>query len=124
MRFTGGDYKAAFAKEVEKLSYNNIRERSERIRLIDELIEEYVTDTGKVPDAPQLARLTNAILYEDLQGDSRPNKSAAEEEPILTHAQVKRRQEKEVGGDIFEVIGSDGKKHAIPNKHKAGKQND
>jgi hypothetical protein len=119
-RFLTGDYKETFRIEADKLSYNKVEDRTERMRLIDELIEEYVADTGKVPDNNQLSKLASAILYEDLQGDKRPDKVAKTEQPILTFSQVKRRKAAEVTGGIMDVMGSDGKVHIAPNRKQGG----
>jgi hypothetical protein len=120
MRFKTGDYKAAFAEEVEKLAGNNVPDRSKRMQMINDLIEEYVEDTGKRPDNKQLTELTNAILYEDLEGDTRPNKSTLEESPILTDNQYDRRQNSELYGSKSEIlldsIGSDGQTHTAPTR--------
>lgn len=111
-RFKTANYKQLFEQEVEKLSYNRIPDRAERMRLIDELIEEYIEDTGERPDGRQLERLASAILYEDLQGDTRPDKVTLEERPILTFSQIKRRHGAEASGEVLEIIGSDGRNHA------------
>jgi hypothetical protein len=108
-RFKVGDYKQKFKQEVDALVNNIIEDRNERMRVINDLIEEYIADTGERPDARSLDKLSSLILYEELKGDTRPNKATAEERPILTSSQVKRRQEKEVTGNILNVVRSDGK---------------
>ncbi|SFX47699.1 hypothetical protein SAMN04487866_10916 [Thermoactinomyces sp. DSM 45891] len=121
-RFTCNNHQELFQQESSKLGYNRIENRSERIQLIDQLIEEYVNDTGLRPDPRQLERLATSILYEDLQGDRRPDKVAKSRDPILTLAQVKRRHSKEVGSGILEVIGSDGRYYGIDSDRHSGKE--
>lgn len=111
-RFKAVNHKEIFEQEVMKLSYNRIPDRAERMEMIEKLIEEYVEDTGERPDDRQLERLASAILYEELQGDTRPDKVTLEERPILTFSQIKRRHGSEASSEVLEIISSDGRNYA------------
>lgn len=117
-RFETNNHREQFEEEAGKLSYNRIQDRQKRLLLIDNLIEEYIEDTGMIPDGRQLERLASAILYEDLQGDTRPDKVALEEYPILTYSQIKRRHGNEASSEVLEVIGSDGRNHSRSRQRK------
>lgn len=117
-RFKTSNHRELFEAEVRKLSYNHVPDRAERIRLIDELIEEYIEDTGERPDPRQLKHLASAILYEELQGDTRPDKVTLEERPILTYPQIKRRHGNEASSEALEIIGSDGRNHSRNKRRK------
>lgn len=117
-RFKGHDHRERFEQEAAKISYNRISDRWERVQKIEELIEEYIEDTGRRPDSKQLERLTSAILYENMQGDTRPDKVALEEYPILTYSQIKRRHRSEASGEVLEVVGSDRRNHSRISQRK------
>lgn len=122
MRFLQGNYKERFIDEVNIISATapsyTIEERKS---IINDLIEEYIEDTGKRPDSRQIDRLSSALLYEFLQGDTRPNKAKLESAPILTFSQVKHRQNREVTGDMLEYIGGDRKTHFVNHNRRRTK---
>jgi hypothetical protein len=113
-----GDYKAKLIKEVDKLVGDRITDREERMQAIDELLECYVSQTGERPDGYQLDRLGSLILYEDLEGDTRPDKMTIEEAPIMTGSQIGRRHRDEVSDTAFAFIGNDGTNHREPTRRR------
>jgi hypothetical protein len=111
-----GDHKKEFVEQVDKLIDEHIEDRAVRVRKIDDLIESYVEQTGKRPVSAQLERLGSYILFEELEGDTRPDKMTLESEPIMTEAQTKRRYKGEVSDEAFAFIGNDGKNHREPTR--------
>jgi hypothetical protein len=85
-----------------------------RTKKIDTLIEDYVAQTGKVPNGRQLERLASAILYEELNGDNRPDKMTLRDTPIMTNAQVIRRHNNEASEDALASVGSDRRNYRKP----------
>lgn len=66
--------------------------REERMKAMDELIDDYVEQTGERPDGSTLERLANLVLHEELS-DSHPDKMTREETPILSDRMQAVRQE-------------------------------
>lgn len=109
-----GDFKTQFADEVTALIDEAIEDRQLRINRIDDLIENYVTQTGERPNGVQLDRLSSYILREELEGDNRPDKMTLEDNPIMTESQRGRRIKNEVSDEAFAFIGNDGTNHREP----------
>lgn len=80
---------------ADELINAKIPDRQDRIKAIDELIEDYFKVLGEMPSGVVLHRLGNEILREELQ-DKRSNKVTAEEHPILSETQLIRRYSKEI----------------------------
>jgi len=123
----GTDYKAEFERAVNEIIDKNIEDRTERIRAIDALIDEYVDAIGSAPDPKQLERLADYILREELT-DSSKDKVSREEYPILSEWQLARRtsgkhQRKEdavieVSLSAAKYIATDGRDYRYPKRRK------
>jgi hypothetical protein len=123
------DYKAAFSAAVTDLIASNRANpipRAERMRLIGALIDEYIASTGERPDAAELERLADAVLYEELT-DTNRMKSRDEEYPILSEHQLARRQsgkykrwdtEGEVPLEVALHYATDGHNYCFPNRRR------
>ncbi|PAE09693.1 hypothetical protein CHI02_23875, partial [Niallia circulans] len=66
--------------------------RGARFEAIERLTEEYVAANGKRPPAHILDRLATLCLYEEMT-DKRKNKMQAEESPVMSGNQYRRRKE-------------------------------
>ena len=111
------DYKTAFERAATCLIYASIEDRTERMAAVNALIIEYVTQIGENPDGDILERLTDYILYEDLEGDMRTDK-ACDEYPVLTERQMSRRHEKESSIHLAEDYDTAGNNRALPIRRK------
>lgn len=97
--------------------------QTERVALVDEIIEWYVEGAEKTPNSQLLYHLTNAILYEDLNGNTDRNKAKNVEYSILSSRQIKERQSSEarVGyDDVAEIVSADGFATTAKNTSKGG----
>lgn len=92
-------------------------ERTERIRKINEMIDEYMTQYGESPDSSLLETLANEILAEELRSPD-PDKVTNNEYPFLSEWQFEVRHGKEVSDAINAVRGTDGKDYRIPTRRK------
>jgi hypothetical protein len=110
--------------ERTKAGDPELLDRQKRIKIIDELIENYVTETGgKVPEPYELERLGSLILREELT-DPLKNKMSVNENPIMSDDQYARRTEgrhqrksnnrKEIGFNSTSTIATDGKDYRLP----------
>ena len=113
----GTDYKKAFETAVNELINRNIGDRNERIRDIDDLINEYVYAVGSAPDPIQLERLANYILREELT-DPNPYKVSHNEYPVMSEWQLEKRKGREYSLKLAEEVGTDGKNYAPPKRRK------
>lgn len=109
-----GDYKKQFEDYTKDIVNNRIEDRQQRKETIDALIEEYVKQTGERPEGRQLEKLANAIMFEELEGDTRADKMTLEAEPVMTQSQTNRRHGNEAGGDALTLIGSDSRSYRRP----------
>jgi hypothetical protein len=116
-----GDYTGAFEKEVTKLIDIHLEDVEQRKAAVAFLCEDYINTVGKVPENEQLDRLASHLLWEHLEGDTRPDKVTLTDYPILTPAQSVRRMK--ARGEFFtdfvdtaSTIGSDGKNHRTPTR--------
>src|SRR5690606_6905510 len=100
------DYKKAFEEAVNEIIDKNIEDRTERIRAIDALIDEYVDAIGSAPDPVQLERLSNYILREELY-DTYPDKVSRDEYPILSERQLARRMSGEAPLKLAEEVATE-----------------
>lgn len=120
-----GDYKELFEKEVTRLIEIHLDDIRQRIEAVAFLVESYILDTGDRPDAEQLDRLASHLLYEDLEGDTHPDKVTNTEYPIFTQAQLSRREKSrgEYPVDINKLVarGSDGKDYTPTSMRKRRK---
>lgn len=97
--------------------------QSERVALSDELLEWYFAGMGKMPNSQLVYHLTNAILFEDLTGNTDRDKSKKVEYSILSSRQIKERQSSEshVGFDaVAEIVSADGFATTAKNTNKGG----
>lgn len=95
-----GEYTKDFEEAVENAFEELTQETVEyRLTLSEVVIDRYVSETGERPTTNALSRLAHAILYDDMEGDERSNKSQVVEYPILTDAQYARRTK----GDNFKT---------------------
>lgn len=101
--------------ERTKAGDSELIDRQKRIKIIDELIEDYVRETGKIPDSYELERLGSLILREELTSKNL-HKVAHEERPVLSDRQIERRALRELNIDVTHTQGIDGKDHRRPTK--------
>ncbi|MCP1354645.1 hypothetical protein [Aneurinibacillus migulanus] len=92
-------------------------ERTERIRRIDEMLDEYVTQKGEAPPSDVLETLANEILADELR-DKDPDKVTNNDYPFLSESQFEVRHGKEVSDTINAVRGTDGKDYRVPTRRK------
>ncbi|PKJ52651.1 hypothetical protein [Bacillus sp. SN10] len=123
--------KSGFSKETLYL-VSIMLPIAERIEAVEFLTEKYFTEMGEMPTKVKmkdrrgryieaLDLLSEHLLYEALEGDSRPDKITLEERPVLTSNQIKTRitDRGEISVDIglaCKTYGSDGRNHRNPTK--------
>lgn len=125
-----GDFKSAFIEEVTKLIALMLP-IEDRKQAVEFLIDRYIIDTGKRPDdirmrvgkktESALDVLASHLLYEALEGDTRPDKMSIEDIPVMTENQHKKRVMKrgEITVDVnaaCRTIGSDNKNYRKPTR--------
>lgn len=122
-----GDYKTQFNELVDDL-FDDWKEEGVEHRLVlsDLLVERYFEDTSETPAPYALDRLAHLISWDHMEGDTRKNKSAMEEYPILTETQLKRKEglnsrktsygvtNKEVPLNHAFNVGTDGREYTTP----------
>jgi hypothetical protein len=111
----GTDYKLTFEKEVDKIVKKDVPDDHTRNQMVEDLLEAYFVQTGKIPDPLQLGRLTNFIL--DEERNSHPDKVTLTEYPILTGYQLKTRKNREFSNEFVETFTTSGQ-HRISGKKK------
>ncbi|MFW5434334.1 hypothetical protein [Paenibacillus apiarius] len=111
------DYKAAFERAATCLIDAKIEDRDERMTAVQALIDEYVAQIGERPDGAILEQLTDYILFEELEGDTRTDK-INDEYPILSERQMARRYEREYSLDLAENHDTDGVSRAAPTRRR------
>jgi hypothetical protein len=90
--------------------------REVRIAEIDRVTEEWFVRTGKLPDAKQLEKLADLILFEELT-DPDIHKVAHNKYPFLSEYQMDRRDGREsVVGEAIDNSSADGKRHNPPTR--------
>lgn len=111
------DYKTRLHEDITKLQQETKRggfPRELRMIKIEELTGEYFANTGEIPDAQQLERLSDLCLYEELT-DPNPDKMTAEEYPFMSEYQFDRRDNRESSvGDVIENSSADGRNPLKP----------
>jgi hypothetical protein len=132
--FINGDYKTKFKTLIDDLFARakrgepELADRSKRMKLVEDLTEAYITQTGERPDHAQLDRLATLILREELTDKDRM-KMRKNEYPIMSDEQLARRQEgkhkRDEDGIYVEVplsvannIGIDGRDYGLPKRRK------
>lgn len=114
------DYKSAFSAAVSELIATNRANpipRHERMRIIGALTDEYVTSTGERPDAAELERLADAVLYEELT-DMSVWKAKHAEYPFFSEVQKERRTSKDDREEAASLEASDGKCYRKPTRRR------
>lgn len=86
-------------------------EREARIAAINDLLAKY----DGTPPANALERLSDLILYEELS-DTRRNKMAAEEYPIMSERMEKTRKTGEASDKMAEEYDITGTNHGVPKR--------
>jgi hypothetical protein len=92
--------------------------RETRMVEIERITEWWFRETGAMPDAKQLDKLADLVLYEELT-DNNEHKVSQNEYPILSERQFERRDNREVksAGDM-EGNAVDGRNHMPPTRRK------
>jgi len=115
------------SEEAEACSLDTLayRANGKRHDCIEQLIDEYFEETGKVPDGVALERLANLLLHEELT-DTNRMKSRDNEYPIISDTQIARRQEGKhvrslaVTGEVplgaAETYSSEGRNYGQPTR--------
>ena len=85
----GTEYKTAFRLAVDALIETKMPVPW-RNKAITDLTDAYIEQTGKTPDIPQLTKLANYILQDDLL-DKSPDKVTQTAYPFLSRGQLKLR---------------------------------
>lgn len=91
--FKQGNHKEQFSKYVEELVERDLPIQ-ERMILIGELTESYVSKFDKRPHSKDLELLADYLLKEHLQ-DKNPDKMTKEEYPVMSDRQKRTRKSKE-----------------------------
>lgn len=89
--------------------------RQSRIKIIDEIVEDYFAANGEMPEALDLDRLSSLILHEELT-DNNPYKMTHEDEPIVSVRQKERREDREMGASESFTHGADGRDYRRPTR--------
>ena len=90
-----GDYAGAIKTLVSRfLTMSPIPDLNFRKAAIQVLTDEYIRQTGEVPDGVQLNLLANWLLYEDIT-DPHPDKVTREDYPIMNKGQLRTRHRRE-----------------------------
>ena len=92
-----------------------LRDRTERMRLIEATIEQYYQETGRMPSPSELDRLSTLILKEELT-DQRRNKMQANEHPIMSERWEKKRHDGETSIKMADEVGSDRRSYRKPTR--------
>lgn len=101
--------------------------REERFKEIEKITDEYIAETGERPEPSALDRLATLCLYEEMT-DSRSNKMRAEESPVMSSNQYRRRKEgrhvrsKTASGEVTLNraldYGTDNRNYGYPKRRK------
>ncbi|SMO91941.1 hypothetical protein [Melghirimyces algeriensis] len=110
------DYKAQFETIVNEIINECIEDRTDRMRAIQALADEYVLSIGERPDPIQLERLTNYILREEIT--SQLSNKTSTEYPFLSERQLMTRRNGERSIKCAEEYGSDGRNYKTPKRRK------
>ncbi|KXY25721.1 hypothetical protein [Bacillus sp. FSL K6-0067] len=117
---TNGDYKVQFETYINTLitarresDSGAISNSDVRAKEINSLIDAYVETVGGRPDEFQLERLTDLLLYEELN-DPTPWKSRKLEYPFFSERQLLRRRECESSDELYESYSVDKRNQQKP----------
>jgi hypothetical protein len=99
---------------------DTLANRQLRIQIIENLTDCYFEATDASPDAKQLERLADAILYEELYSDDNYYVKHTEY-PILNERKHESRTHKDVKPEGLETVDTGGKNQRKPTKRKRGK---
>lgn len=114
---TTQEYKVQFEQAVDEIIDASIEDRSERMRAVEGLTDEYVIATGERPDPTQLERLTDYILREELT-DKTKNKAQTNQYPFFSSWQLEERHNEERSIKHAEEYGSDGRNYKTPSRRR------
>ena len=92
-----------------------LRDRTERMQIIDATIERYYEETGQMPSTTELDRLSTLILKEELT-DHRKNRMKVNEHPIMSERWEERRHNGETSLNMAEEVGSDRRSYRKPTR--------
>ena len=96
----GSEYKTAFRLAVDALIETKMPVPW-RNKVITDLTDAYIKQTGETPDSPQLGKLANYILQDDLL-DKSPDKVTQTAYPFLSYCQLRLRHRRErVWGELL-----------------------
>lgn len=130
LRFRHGtDYKTEFKMAVNELIAQGITDRVERMKVVEALINEYVTGIGTIPEDKPLEWLTDYILREELTENGGGHKVTNTEYPFLSATQLERRQFGARGGEssnmngetslaVASNVATDGTDYQYPSKRR------
>jgi hypothetical protein len=113
-RFKRGNYKRTFIDEVDRLTARDLPVQV-RLKVVDDLIEAYFTQTGEIPDSNQLTRLADYLLKDELT-DRHPDKVTRTEFPILSGDQQRLRGRRERARDTSRMTNDT--KHRLNGRRK------
>lgn len=88
------DYDISFRRSIRQLTKESLS-TSEITVETDEMIDQYLDDTGEIPSDSYLELMADAILNEELS-DASPDKVTNTEYPILGDKQIRSRRRSEV----------------------------
>lgn len=97
------DHSNNFTVAVQRLTGTKGKTVDERNKEVDQLIEQYIENTGDIPHPEALDELADYILQDDLT-DPSPNKITKTDFPILSKNQTRHRNSKEVPLEVLRNI--------------------
>ena len=118
------NYKAKLHEDITELQQATKRgelPREVRLVKIEQLTEDYFANTGEMPDAVTLERLSDLCLYEELTDTDRM-KVRNNEYPFLSEHQFEERRKAEVSFKVAEEQGVDGRNYKPPGRRERTKR--
>ena len=118
------NYKAKLHEDITELQAMTKRgelPREVRLVKIEQLTEDYFANTGEMPDAVTLERLSDLCLYEELTDTDRM-KVRNNEYPFLSEHQFEERRSAEVSFKVAEEQGVDGRNYKPPGRRERTKR--
>lgn len=129
-----GEFSAEYKKQFEEytslliyLAGKSKTTYTQRWEKVNFLTTEYIKQTGNRPDHKQVDRLSDLLLYDDLN-DTNPHKIQHCEYPILSASQLDRRRfgGRSEGSNMYgetsleeaEYVAADGRDYRYPNRRK------
>lgn len=92
------------------------RTHSERVRIVDDVVEDYFANHGDIPSSSQLDRLSTYILKEDKKDRKGRKRPPAPEYPYLSDRQYDTRTRREASYSAAETYDSDGINRELPTR--------